>query len=510
MFESVLVANRGEIAGRIIRTAHAMGLKAIAVYSDADADLPFVAEADEAVLIGPADPARSYLNVPAVLEAARRTNAQAVHPGYGFLAESAAFARAVVDHGRVWVGPPPLVIARMSDKINARNLMKEAGVPVAPGVWEPVPDAGTAAEEAARIGYPVMVKPAAGAGGVGMGVAGDEAALREAYETASARAAELFGQDDVLIERYVEGARHVEVQILGRNDGSVVTLGERDCSVQRRTQKVVEETPSPGVAPELREWMLAAAVRAGEAVGYRGVGTVEFLVDPAAQEFFFLEMSTRLQVEHPVTEMVTGLDLVEWQFRIAAGEPGPDPVPRPRGHAIEFRVYAEDPERFLPAPGEIKVWEEPVGDGIRIDAGYAEGDAVTPHYAALLAKLCVSGDDRDHALGRARAALGALRIEGLPTNLPFLREVLGNPEFASGAYDTGLVARMRGAAPGDAAYCDRCGGPAAEGDHAACRDARRMEPPRYCPRCRRRLVVQVTPMGWTARCSAHGDLTPGR
>ncbi|XRQ04219.1 acetyl-CoA carboxylase biotin carboxylase subunit [Actinomadura welshii] len=443
MFESVLVANRGEIAGRIIRTARAMGVKAIAVHSDADADLPFVAEADEAVLIGPADPARSYLNVPAVLEAARRTNAQAVHPGYGFLAESAGFARAVADHGRVWVGPPPLVIARMGDKINARNLMKEAGVPVAPGVWEPVPDAATAVEEAARIGYPVMVKPAAGAGGAGMGAARDEAELRTAYEATRTAAARLFGQDDVLLERFVDGARHVEVQIIGLGDGTVLTLGERDCSVQRRYQKVVEETPSPGVAPALRERMHAAAVRAAEAVGYQGIGTVEFLVDPAAQDFFFLEMSTRLQVEHAVTEMVTGVDLVEWQFRIAAGEPVPAAVPEPRGHAFEFRVYAEDPRRLLPATGDIKVWEEPVGDGIRIDAGYVEGDTVTPHYATMLAKLCVRGDDRDGALSRARAALDAFRIEGLPTNLPFLRELLDRPEFAGGGYDTGLVARMR-------------------------------------------------------------------
>ncbi|MGP4026972.1 acetyl-CoA carboxylase biotin carboxylase subunit [Actinomadura sp. 3N407] len=443
MFESVLVANRGEIASRVIHTARAMGLKAIAVYSQADADLPFVSEADEAVLLGPGDPARSYLNVPAVLEAARRTNAQAVHPGDGFLAESAAFARAVAGHGRVWVGPPPLVIARMGDKINSRNLMKEAGVPVATGVWEPVPDVRTAAEEAERIGYPVMVKPAAGGGGIGMGAAHDEETLREAYAAARAGAERLFGRSDVLIERYVPGARHVEVQILGLADGTVVALGERDCSVQRRHQKVAEETPSPAVTPALRERMLAAAVRAGEAVGYRGAGTVECLVDPAAQDFFFLEMDTRLQAEHPVTELVTGIDLVEQQFRVAAGEPVSFTDVTSRGQALELRVLAEDPQRFLPASGEIKVWEEPVGDGIRIDAGYAEGTAVTSHYDPLLAKLCVHGDDRGHALGRARAALGAFRIEGLATNLPFLRELLGRPEFADGTYDTGVVGRMR-------------------------------------------------------------------
>ncbi|MGI5416431.1 acetyl-CoA carboxylase biotin carboxylase subunit [Actinomadura luteofluorescens] len=443
MFESVLVANRGEIAGRIVHTARAMGLKAIAVYSAADEGLPFVAEADEAVLIGPAEPSGSYLNAAAILEAAHRTNAQAVHPGHGFLAESAAFARQVAERGLVWVGPPPLAIARMGDKINARNLMKEAGVPVAPGVWEPVPDAATAAEEAERIGYPVMVKPAAGGGGIGLAAARDETSLRKAFEEARAASERLFGRGDILLERYVEGARHVEVQILGLADGTVVALGERDCSVQRRYGKVVEESPSPGVTPALRERMLASAVRAGEVVGYRGAGTVECLVDPAAQEFYFLEMDTRLQIEHPVTELVTGIDLIEQQFRIAAGEPVSFTGTAPRGHAVEFRVCAEDPHRFLPGTGEITVWEEPVGEGIRIDAGYAEGTTVTRHYDPLLAKLCVHGDDRPHALARARAALEAFHIEGPPTNLPFLRELLDRPEFASGDYDTGLVTRMR-------------------------------------------------------------------
>ncbi|WUH97167.1 biotin carboxylase [Spirillospora sp. NBC_00431] len=439
MFESVLVANRGEIAGRIVHTARALGVKAIAVHSGADTDLPFVAEADEAVLIGPDDPARSYLNVPAILEAAHRTNAQAVHPGHGLLAGSAEFARAVTGNGLVWVGPPPLAIARMGDKINARNLMKEAGLPVAPGVWEPVPDAATAAEEAERIGYPVMVKPATSRCGIGLAAAHDETSLRAAYETARAHA----GGGDVLLERHVAGARHVEVQILGLADGTVLALGERDCSVQRRYQKVVAETPSPGVSPALRERMLAAAVRAGETVGYRGAGSVECLVDPAAQEFFFLGMSTGLQAAHPITELVTGIDLVEQQFRVAAGEPVSFTDATPHGHAFEFRVHAEDPRLFQPAHGEIKVWEEPVGDGIRIDAGYAEGNIVTSRYGPLLAKLCVHGDDRDHALRRARAAVDAFHIEGPVTNLPFLSELLDRPEFADGTYDTGVVGRMR-------------------------------------------------------------------
>jgi acetyl-CoA carboxylase, biotin carboxylase subunit len=441
VFESVLVANRGEIARRVIRTVRALGVKAIAVYSEADADLPYVAEADEAVLIGPAQPAKSYLDVDAVMEAARRTNARAVHPGYGFLAENAGFARRVTDDGLVWIGPPADAITAMGDKISARNLMEKAGVPVAAGTREPVPDADAAV--AAGIGYPVMVKASGGGGGIGMSVAHDEAELRKAFETARTRAERFFGNPDILLERFIERARHVEIQILGLADGTVVALGERDCSVQRRHQKVVEETPSAGVGPELRARMLAAAVRAGEAVGYRGAGTVECLVDPAAQEFVFLEMNTRLQVEHPVTELVTGIDLVEQQLLIAAGEPVTFTAAEPRGHAIEFRVYAEDPKRFLPSPGDITVWEEPSGDVIRVDSGYQAGNKVTPFYDPLLAKLCVYGADRAQALATARTAVGEFRIEGLKTNLPFFAELLANQEFVSGDYDTGLVERMR-------------------------------------------------------------------
>lgn len=444
VFESVLVANRGEIASRITRTVRGLGIKAIALYSDADADLPFVHEADEAVLIGPPAPAQSYLDAPAVLEAARRHNARAVHPGYGFLAENADFARAVESAGMAWVGPPPLAIARLGDKINARNLMKEAGVPVAPGVWEPVPDTETALEEAARIGYPVMVKAASGGGGIGMGVAHDEARLRAVYPAARSRAEMFFSSPDVLLERFVRGARHVEVQVLGRPDGSVVALGDRECSVQRRHQKIVEEGPAPGLPDGVRGRLHAAAVRAAEAVGYRGAGTVEFLIDPLSGAFYFVEMNARLQVEHTVTEALTGLDLVEQQLRVAAGERVSFRGVRSRGHAIELRVYAEDPFRFAPRPGRIKVWEEPVGPGIRIDAGYAEGNGVTPYYDPLLAKLVVHGDTREAALERARAAVAAFRIEGtLTTNLPFLAELLNNPEFVSGSYDTGIVGRMR-------------------------------------------------------------------
>jgi acetyl-CoA carboxylase biotin carboxylase subunit len=323
--------------------------------------------------------------------------------------------------------------------------MEDAGVPVAAGSREPVADADAAAAEAARIGYPVMVKAAGGGGGIGMSAARDEQQLRAAFETASTSAGRFFANTAILLERYTQHARHVEVQILGLADGRVVALGERDCSVQRRHQKVAEETPSPGVSPSLRARMLESATRAGEAVGYRGAGTVECLVDPAAQEFVFLEMNTRLQVEHPVTELVTGIDLVEQQFLVAAGEPVSfDPAAvAAAGHALELRVYAEDPRRFLPSPGEIGEWLEPNGPGVRVDAGYGAGATVTPFYDPLLAKLCVHGADRDEALERARAAVQEFRIEGPKTNLPFHAELLDNPEFVSGRYDTGLVGRMR-------------------------------------------------------------------
>jgi acetyl-CoA carboxylase biotin carboxylase subunit len=442
---SVLVANRGEIALRVIRTARAMGIRAIAVYSEADAELPFARAADEAVLLGPAQPARSYLDAAAVLAAARQTGAAAVHPGYGFLAENAGFAARVIETGLTWVGPAPDAIEQMGDKINARNLMEQAGVPVSAGTRQPVPDADTALAEAERIGYPVMIKAAAGGGGIGMSAAAGPDQLRAGFDTARSRAERFFGSPAILLERFLAAARHVEVQILGLPGGEVLALGERDCSVQRRHQKVAEETPSPGVRPELRARMLAAAARAGEAVGYRGAGTVEFLVDEAAQQFVFLEMNTRLQVEHPITELVTGIDLVEQQFRIAAGQ---DPSfgsrpPGASGHAIELRVYAEDPRRFLPSPGTIGEWHEPAGPGVRVDAGYAAGNTVTPFYDPLLAKLCVYGDSRSQALERARAAVADFTITGPKTNLPFHAELLESAEFASGAYDTGLIDRMR-------------------------------------------------------------------
>jgi acetyl-CoA carboxylase biotin carboxylase subunit len=451
VFETVLIANRGEIAVRVIRTCQRLGLKTVAVYSEADAGAMHVRLADDAILLGPAPAPQSYVDATKVLEAAKVSGAQAVHPGYGFLAENAGFARRVVEAGLTWIGPPADAIETMGDKVRARNAMAAAGVPVAPGTTEPVTEVADAVAAAAEIGYPLMVKAAAGGGGIGMSAVDGEPALRTAFETARTRAERFFGSSEILLERYLAPSRHVEVQVLGLADGRVVALGERDCSVQRRHQKVAEETPSPGVTPALRERMHAAAVRAARAVNYRGAGTVECLVptgpDPAGpDQFYFLEMNTRLQVEHPVTELVTGIDLVEQQLLVAAGRPptfDPDHPPAPRGHAVEFRIYAEDPKRFLPGPGTIRTWQEPSGEGIRVDSGYSAGDTVTPYYDPLMAKLCAWGPDRDAALERLRAAAAEFVVEGPKCNLPFLTELLANAEFASGRYDTGLVSRMR-------------------------------------------------------------------
>jgi len=443
MIESLLVANRGEIARRIIRTAKRLGIRTIAVHSDVDADLPFVTEADEAVAIGPANPAQSYRNTEAILAAAKSTGAQAIHPGYGFLSENADFARAVEAHGLIWVGPPADAIVAMGDKINARNLMAEAGVPVAPGTHDPAATVEAAIEAATGIGFPVMVKAAAGGGGMGMAVAADEAGLRTEYDKVRAFAERMFGDGSVLIERYFPRVRHVEVQILGLADGRVIALSERECSVQRRNQKLVEEAPSPAVGPSQREALLAAAVKAGEAVGYRNAGTVECLLDPATGEFFFLEMNTRLQVEHPITELIHGIDLVEEQLRIASGAETTFTTNKTSGHAIELRINAEDPKRFLPGPGKVTTWVEPTGEGVRVDSGYTAGNTVTPSYDSLMAKLIVFGADRAEAIAKARAAVAGFEIVGPKNNLPFFAELLANEEFLAGDYDTGIVARMR-------------------------------------------------------------------
>jgi acetyl-CoA carboxylase, biotin carboxylase subunit len=477
VIESLLVANRGEIARRVIRTARALGVRTVAVYSSVDAGLPFVTEADKAVpLDGP--PQAVYRDGGQILSIAADTGAVAIHPGYGFLSENAEFARQVAAAGLVWVGPPAEAIEAMGDKVAARARMAAAGVPVAPGSTDAVAEADECASEAARVGYPVMIKAAAGGGGMGMAVVYAPEDLAGEFERVTGFAGRLFGDDRVFVERYFPRVRHVEVQVLGlppgrrpeggagqpdtpgrrpegeagQSDsaGRVVALGERDCSVQRRNQKVIEETPSPAVDQALRERMCAAAVRAAEAVGYRNAGTVEFLLDPASGEFFFLEMNTRLQVEHPITEAVYGVDLVAEQLRVAAGLPPAFDLAslRPSGHAIELRINAEDPKRFLPKPGAIESWVEPTGEGVRVDAGYTAGTTVTPAYDSLVAKLIVHGADRAQALARAREAVAAFQITGpekggVKTNLPFLAEVLGCDEFVSGDYDTGIVARLR-------------------------------------------------------------------
>ncbi|MGB9278956.1 MAG: biotin carboxylase N-terminal domain-containing protein [Pseudonocardiaceae bacterium] len=444
MFESLLVANRGEIARRVIRSARALGIRTIAVHSTADAGLPFAAEADEAFeLVG--SPAQVYRDAQQLLDVARKTSAVAVHPGYGFLSEDPGFARAVIDAGLAWVGPSAGAIAAMGDKVAARETVADAGVPVAPGSAHAVATEDAAIAEAEKVGFPVMLKAVAGGGGMGMAVAADAATVRVEYAKVSAFAERLFGDSRLFVERYFPRVRHVEVQILGLADGRVVALGERDCSVQRRHQKIAEESPSPAVEPDLRSRMERAAVLAASTVDYRNAGTVEFLLDQDSGEFFFLEMNTRLQVEHPVTELRYGVDLVAAQLRIAEGaEPGFDvDDAAPAGHAIELRINAEDPKRFLPGPGPVTAWVEPTGEGVRVDSGYAAGTTVTPFYDSLLAKLVVHGSDREQALARARTAVSGFTVAGPKCNLPFHAELLENPEFLSGHYDTALVARMR-------------------------------------------------------------------
>jgi acetyl-CoA/propionyl-CoA carboxylase biotin carboxyl carrier protein len=445
MFGTVLVANRGEIAVRVIRTLRRLGIRAAAVHSDADAAARHVREADVAVRIGPAAAARSYLDAGALVAAARAVGAQAVHPGYGFLAENADFAQAVRDAGLVWVGPPPAAIRAMGDKISAKQLAAAAGVPVVPGEHRPGMTDEDLVAAAARVGFPVLLKPSAGGGGKGMRRVDAAGGLTEAVAAARREAVAAFGDGALLLERYVERPRHVEIQVLADAHGACVHLGERECSLQRRHQKVVEEAPSPLLTPAQREEMGAAAVRAALACGYEGAGTVEFVV-PADRpdEHFFLEMNTRLQVEHPVTELVTGLDLVEEQLRVAAGEPlrlAQDAVAL-RGHAIEARVYAEDPARdFLPTGGRVLLAAEPAGEGVRVDSGIATGDVVGGDYDPMLAKVVAWGEDRATALRRLDAALAGTAVLGVTTNVAFVRALLADDDVVAGRLDTGLVGR---------------------------------------------------------------------
>lgn len=437
----VLVANRGEIALRIIRACREEGLESVAVYSEADARSSHVAAADAAVPVGPPPAAESYLNIKRLLEAARSSGADAIHPGYGFLAERAEFADAVAEAGLVFIGPPADAIRAMGEKTTARRRMRASGVTVVPGTTEPVADADEAARTASDIGYPVLLKAVAGGGGKGMRRVDAEREVRAAFQQASSEALKSFGNGDVYIERFVERPRHVEIQVLADRHGTTVHFGERECSVQRRYQKLIEEAPSPVVDQELREGMGAAAVRAAEAVGYVGAGTVEFLLEPN-REFYFLEMNTRIQVEHPITELVYGVDLVRQQLRIAAGAriDRADVSERPHGHAIECRITAEDPfDGFLPSTGAVRYLNVPTGPGVRWDSGIAAGESVGLFYDPLLAKLIVWGETRPAAMSRMRRALDELMIVGVATSQPFHRRVLNHKPFLDGDYDIGYV-----------------------------------------------------------------------
>ena len=450
MFRKILIANRGEIACRVIRTARRMGIATVAVYSDADAGALHVAMADEAYRIGPAAPRESYLNAAAILEAARKSGAQALHPGYGFLSENADFAESCAGAGLVFIGPPPSAIRAMGGKSQSKALMEQAGVPLVPGYHGTAQDDATLTEAAARVGYPVLIKASAGGGGKGMRVVEAEALLPAALAGARREGLSSFGDDRLLIERYLQRPRHIEIQIFADTHGAVVHLFERDCSIQRRHQKIIEEAPAPGMDPAMRAAMGQAAVAAARAVGYVGAGTVEFIVENG--EFHFMEMNTRLQVEHPVTEAITGLDLVEWQLRIAAGEP----LPRSQtdlaitGHAIEIRLYAEDPARnFLPSVGTIAHLHLP--KSVRIDSGIRPGDTITPDYDPMIAKLIVHAPDRTAALAHLRLALAECEIVGVQTNLALLAAIAAHPEFANADFDTGFIARHPGMLDADPA-----------------------------------------------------------
>jgi acetyl-CoA carboxylase, biotin carboxylase subunit len=442
MFEKVLVANRGEIALRVVRACRELGVTSVAVFSDADEEALHVRHADETVNIGPPPAAKSYLKIEALIDAARETGADAIHPGYGFLAENAGFARACEDAGIVFIGPSPEAIDRLGNKSAARKLAEEAGVPVVPGSDESG-SADEAVETAEDIGYPVMVKAAAGGGGRGIRVAENADELRKAVQVAKREAEGAFGDGSLYLEKFLEGPRHVEVQVMADHHGNAIHLYERECSMQRRRQKVLEEAPSPGISSEVRKQMCEAAVGLAREAGYANAGTVEFLVD--GDDFYFIEMNTRIQVEHPVTEMLTGVDLVKEQILVAAGEPlsiRQEDVPFV-GHAIEFRINAEDPENdFMPSPGEVAALEVPGGPGVRVDSAVYGGYTIPPFYDSLVGKLVVWGLTREEAISRARRALLEYRLEGIKTTIPLHLRLLDDKGFVSGDYDTGYLERL--------------------------------------------------------------------
>ena len=443
MFNKVLVANRGEIAVRIIAACRDLGLRTVVAYSDADREALPVRLADERVCIGPAAPGDSYLDVPRILTAAEISGADALHPGYGFLAESHALAEVCEACRVTFIGPPPESIRTMGDKALARRVMREAGVPILPGTESGVSGAEEAIRVAGEVGYPVLLKASFGGGGRGMRIVGDESELAPALASAAAEAQAAFGDAEMYIERYLPSVRHVEVQVFADSQGNTVHLGERDCSVQRRHQKLVEEAPGPGLTDATRTKLGEAAVKAAEAVGYRNAGTVEFLMDPDGN-FFFSEMNVRIQVEHPVTEMVTGLDLVREQIRVAAGERlsfSQESV-RISGAAIECRINAEDPERFIPSPGTITAFHSPGGPGVRVDTAAHAGAVIPPYYDSLVAKLIVHGEDRAHAIARMRRALAEMEVQGIQTTLPLHRRIMESEEFLAGGFDTGFIERL--------------------------------------------------------------------
>ena len=501
MLGPVLVANRGEIAWRVLRACADLGVPSIAVYSEADRHGPWLAAADEAYLLGPAPAAESYLAVDRILAVAERAGAAAVHPGYGFLSESAPFASAVLDAGLTWIGPPPEAIATMGDKRSARAAAEAADCPVVPGGVDPDGDPAAVAAFAAAHGYPVAVKAAFGGGGRGLKVVRDDAQAAEALEAATRESLAAFGRGEVYLERYLDRPRHIEIQVLADAAGATIHLGERDCSTQRRHQKLLEEAPAPGLDETLRRRMGAAAVRVAEQVGYVGAGTCEFLVEDG--DFFFLEMNTRLQVEHPVTELVTGVDLVAAQLRLAAGEDlwlTQDDVAL-RGHAIEARINAEDPGAgFTPSPGVIRRWRPAAGPGVRVDAGVAEGSTVTRDYDSLLAKLIAYGADREEARRRLVRACGEFVVEGVATTLPFHRLALDHEAFRAGDVATTSVegewslAGLAGAPPdADAAPSEPAGPLVVEVDGRRL-DVRVLEPPRPARARRRRRVGRASPV----------------
>ncbi|MGI8547812.1 MAG: acetyl-CoA carboxylase biotin carboxylase subunit [Gemmatimonadaceae bacterium] len=442
MFKKVLIANRGEIALRVIRACRELGIQTVAVYSEADRESLHVRFADDDVCIGPASARESYLNIPRIIAAAEITGADAIHPGYGFLAENAEFAETCAASGITFIGPTPEQIRVMGDKASARRAMQAVGVPIVPGSPGPVEDVDEALSFATEIGFPVIIKAAAGGGGKGMRVAADPEDFARAFQLARSEALSAFGNGDVYVEKYLARPRHIEFQIMGDAYGNVIHLGERDCSVQRRHQKLIEEAPSPALSPELRQSMGDAAVRGAQAIGYVGAGTIEMLLNED-NSFYFMEMNTRIQVEHPVTEMLTGVDLVKEQIRVAAGERlSISGMPPLRGHVIECRVNAEDPARnFQPSPGRIEVFHPPGGPGVRLDTHVYTGYTVPPYYDSLLAKLIVQGRNREEALRRMQIALESFIVEGVTTTIPFLARVMQNPRFQAGEVDTKFIER---------------------------------------------------------------------